>query len=76
MKHQNLELELLKKYGKDTAELELQILNERNDINLKFDEQERNRIKEQKAKDEEEANAEEIVRLRAKKWLEEERLED
>jgi hypothetical protein len=48
-------LALLRKYGKDTTELELQILNEQNDINLKFDEQERNRKKEQEAKDEKEA---------------------
>lgn len=48
-------LALLRKYGKDTTELELQILNERNDINLKFDEQERNRKKEQKEKDDKEA---------------------
>lgn len=48
-------LALLRKYGKDTSELELQILNEQNDINLKYDEQDRNRIKEQKAKDDKEA---------------------
>jgi chromosome segregation ATPase len=48
-------LALLKKYGKDTTELELQILNEQNEINLKYDEQERNRVKEQKAKDDKEA---------------------
>ena len=48
-------LALLRKYGKDTTELELQILNEQNDINLKFDEQERNRKKEQKEKDDKEA---------------------
>jgi len=59
-------LELLKKYGKDTAELELQILNERNDINLKFDEQERNRIKEQKAKDDKEAEDKKIKDQEAK----------
>ncbi|WP_353076978.1 hypothetical protein [Flavobacterium sp.] len=48
-------LALLRKYGKDTTELELQILNEQNDINLKYDEQERNRKKEQKEKDDKEA---------------------
>ena len=44
-------LALLKKYGKDTTDLEIQMMNERNAINLKYDEEERKRIKEQAEKD-------------------------
>jgi hypothetical protein len=44
-------LALLKKYGKDTTELEIQMMNEKNDIELKYDEQERNRKKEKDEKD-------------------------
>lgn len=44
-------LALLKKYGKDTTDLEIQMMNERNAINLKYDEEERKRVKEQKEKD-------------------------
>jgi len=35
------ELALLKKYGKDTTDLEIQIMNEKNDINVKYDNKER-----------------------------------
>jgi hypothetical protein len=44
-------LALLKKYGKDTTELEIQIMNEKNDVNVKYDEIERNRLKEKNEKD-------------------------
>jgi len=49
-------LALLKKYGKDTTELEIQMMNEKNDIELKYDEQERNRKKEKEEKDKKEAD--------------------
>jgi hypothetical protein len=44
-------LALLKKYGKDTTELEIQMMNEKNDINVKYDDIERNRLKEKNEKD-------------------------
>jgi hypothetical protein len=44
-------LALLKKYGKDTTELEIQMMNEKNDVNVKYDEIERNRLKEKNEKD-------------------------
>jgi hypothetical protein len=49
-------LALLKKYGKDTTELEIQNKNEKNDIELKYDEQDRNRKKEKDEKDKKEAD--------------------
>ena len=48
-------LELLRKYGKDTTELEIQMMNEINNINVKYDEEERKRKKEQEEKDKKEA---------------------
>lgn len=59
-------LALLKKYNKDTTELELQMMNEINDINVKYDDQERQRKKEQEEKDKKAAEDKKVKDQEAK----------